>query len=433
MSHPTGEELAQYANESSFEGREPMRAHIGTCEQCTEAVRDYADLSSTLRSQETWTPREAGRSATVESISRFDLKWRAESAEAAALMNRLKDVAPAEWPLDEFPRTPAMALEMLKRGRSESERSPQEALRITEATERIVTALVGSEHGSNTDLLKGRIEKERSLALKYLGRFEQALEALDKADYHFSRLSMPDFDLATVAYSRATVLAEIDQYDEALELIDEAGSKFELFGMDRRVLHSRIVRAAIFFYQGRIAEAREEYLLVLQSKHIDETNAARTMSNIACCDLELRAFEQARLWSSRSVELFERADKPVSTVRARWALARAELGLGLYEQGVTRLKTTAVDFAEAGMVTDSALALLHIVEHLITQGDHDEAARLCSVALEQFLRAGMRTPAAHAMGYLRDMVLRGDADLQDIVRTRTIVADSPDANRDLIF
>ena len=50
---------------------------------------------------------------------------------------------------------------------------------------------------------------------------------------------------------------------------------------------------------------------------------------------------------------------------------------------------------------------------------------VCTVALEQFLRAGMHTAAAQAMAHLRNMASRGEAELADVVKVRTVIADSP--------
>src|SRR5258706_2559306 len=102
----------------------------------------------------------------------------------------------------------------------------------------------------------GTAWKERANALRYVGRFKEAEEALDRAEEAFeSDDHVEPFDLAIVAYVRSTVYCRMERFEDSILCARSAAATFHVYGDTRRYLSALQAEAIGYYSADRDREA----------------------------------------------------------------------------------------------------------------------------------------------------------------------------------
>jgi tetratricopeptide (TPR) repeat protein len=422
VGHPTEETLAGYATEGH--ATESVREHCAVCVECARVVKEYRLITASMKRDEAWTqPTFTGRHSQMKSLQMFAARREGDRTVALEFVELLRNQDPGAWNIHELPRTVGMVLELIGLVRVRKQQEPAVALAIARIAEDVLEHVDrGRYESAEISYARGRIAKEASLVLRYLGRYEEALAALDRAERDFREIPCPEFDLATVAYNRAMMFSEIDRCEEGLALLESARVEFGAVNSLQRVLNCELLRAALLYYLGRVDDARGIYEELLHSGRLDRQITPFAMRNLAFCRIDAGDYEVAAEWGRRAADLFLQTDNPVSAIGARWAVGKAKLHSG-DSGGVMFLRVVASEYRQLGMPTDASLVLLDIVEFLIRKGENDEAASLCGTALRDLVPAGLRSSATTAMAHLRDLAARGEARNEDLKHARHVLAD----------
>jgi tetratricopeptide (TPR) repeat protein len=292
---------------------------------------------------------------------------------------------------------------LIARAASLHEREPLEALRFAEAAISVTEALPG-EHE-----LRGTAWKERANALSYLGRFEEALESCRRAERAYRELPAPELGLATVAFVRASILFEQQQYDAAEEPAAVAERGFRRLGDAERQTCALHLRGLIAYERGDLEQATSLFERVSAYGHAaaDPLWTARAAQALANCQIDRHQLAEATLQLHGALERFRALELRMEVNRTEWALARVLLAGGKFEEAIPRLQAVADTFEHAGMATDAALAGLDQADALVALGRTREVTRLAAHLFEVFRTAGMLTGALSAMAYVKESAERG--------------------------
>jgi len=415
--------------------REALERHLDACRRCRDLLAELRELEAALQSGEAWEAAEALRRErdAPESISSLASALAREEALAAQRLGRI-----ANSPIMFRRANVAARAELQNAGavrflcaqsRELRERQPMHALTLADAAVALCDRLPRERYPATMLAeLRGGAWLERANALRYLGRFAEALDALDIAENAYARTPVSTFPLALVQYLRSVIYFKTERLDEATRLARRAARAFRQFGECDRYIHAKIVEAGVLFLRNRFDEALALFTsLVDSAKELgDAATIARLYGNIANCLLGLGRRSDASGYFAQALSLYEALGLETEKIRTRWSLGRLLLSAGEVAEGIDRLRESKREFETLGLTSDAAQVTLDIVEALLAAGDSSEVSRLCAGLVESFVAAGMTGNALRALGYLREAVADGRADGDLVAQVRAYLAGAPE-------
>ena len=414
MNHPTEDDLARYAfDPHSVDNPQDLTIHLAACSDCSALLHLIELVDAGLADTEAWELSEATRNLGSLDQTLHDLVSRVadEDEEAERLLKPLlaNPVALARMNLAEKAkfRTGGVVRQLVAAARGSLEREPLEALVYADAAVEVAETLADDAYPTGAVFdLRGTAWTQRANALRLLGRYDEAIAALDRATEAFRQAPHVPIGMATVKYVRAIIHYERGDLDTAFEMLEESASEFQHLGDIDRLMRARHVQANVRFQQGNIAAARQMYEEVLRHGEAerDLTWIARESNTLGRCALELRDFAAARKYFDAAVDGFTRLRFATEVTRAEWGLALLALAEGRSREAVTRLREVQRRFTEQGLLIDGALAALDSMDGLIALDEMQEIAALASQLISTFTSAGMLTSALTAFAYLREAV-----------------------------
>ncbi len=410
MNHYSDDELAWH----SLKPRRDIAAHLDECAACSAQYVDVQRFDDGLSSVDTWTqPRNLRSTEDVTRGHLREIAWRLarETEEAERSLGQLvanplpfiwKDVSRKRG----F-RTAGAVRVLCLAANSTCERDPLHALNLADAAVAIAMSFNEAEHylGINVHQLLGHAWKERANALRYLGRFPSALDALDQAKRAYERADANPFDLAMLLYTRGIVLYRSARASEAEKCANEAAAIFAATGDRVRHLHARMLRATVRYSLQDLVGARDDYraLLARAKEECDDLLAARLSSAAARCELDLGDARSAEPALIDALRIFEREGMETEVARIRWALARVPLVDGRFAVAISQLRASRLECQQLGMANDDAYVALDLVEALVATGANlPEVQKVCRELFATFKAGGMVNEALTALAYLRE-------------------------------
>jgi tetratricopeptide (TPR) repeat protein len=435
--------LADYLESpEGFAERVALERHVAACPVCRHLLDELRELEAALQSGELWEVADAVRRDrdAPEAISTLAAELLQEERLAAQRLARIVDspimfrranvAAHAEL------HNAGAVRFLCAQSRLFREKQPMHALMLADAAVALCDRLPAERYPPTMVAeLRGGAWLERANALRFLGRFAEALDALDIAENAYARTPVATFSLALVQYLRAVIFFETERLDEATRLARGAARVFRQFGEDERYLHAKIVEAGVLFHRNRFADALALFTsLVAPAKELgDVPTIARLYGNIANCLLGLQRRSDASGYFAQALSLYEALGLTTEKIRTRWSLGRLMVSAGKVDDGVARLREAKHEFEALGLTNEAAQVTLDVVEALLaTGGDGAEVARLCAGLVESFVAVGMTGNGLTALGYLREAVASGDADRGLVEQVRAYLAAGPATDRPFV-
>jgi tetratricopeptide (TPR) repeat protein len=428
MAHVEKEELAVYAADpDAIDGSRCMEIEreIAACAECRTTFEFLAVADDDLSDPDVWEPLTG--SATLDSMRALGARTAAEDEEAAALVQPLLD-APvlAAWSPLRSKRylTGGVVRKLLAHAATLHEREPLDALTFADAAISIAEALPDDTYaGKAVYELRGSAWKERANALRFLGRYDEGLESLRRAERAFRVLTLPALGLATVAYVRASILFEQQLYSDASEAASMAEQAFSAMGDDEREMRAVNMRANIAFERGDTETAINLFRRVAQYGEA-RNNAlwiARGAQALGNCYLDTGKASEASVQFHTALVLFRELDQGTEITRTEWGVARLIMHGGKLAEAIRRLRAVVTGFTSAGMITDAALAGLDLADALLAVGQVREIVALTRRLFRVFTDAGMLTGALTAIAYLREAAESARLTKADIAAVRVFL------------
>jgi tetratricopeptide (TPR) repeat protein len=417
MSHYSEDELSAFAlRPRDLSDGDDVARHLDGCTHCRSALDGIEQFDASLRDPIAW---EIADSMTIRREVPKNLLTQAralaaEDAEARELVTpavesfaSFRDARVTE---DRRFHTLGVMRLLCRVANTTHERDPQFGLAIADAALAIAARLPEAA-SSGLPWHVGTAAKERANALRYLGRFREAEQALDAADASFRAADhIEPFDLAIVQYVRSLIYSETERFDEAIELARSAAAEFETYADVPRYLAARMAEAAAFYYADRDAEAAPIFEFVANAACAsgDIGIAARALANAASCYARLHDHDRAADLYRDSLVASSELDSPGESARISWALAALRVERGDFTEGLAALDFARVALLRLGMVNDAALATLDLIAGLLVIGQIDRVPKLCGEITVTFAAERMMRNAKKALAYLNEAVTGGN-------------------------
>ena len=399
---------------------------------------DEEMLEEALRDPETW----ASVDALISRPSRFKealaLKTRIdrEDAAAARLLSPLLD-SPLRFRNAAIARNPKAQTAGVVRflcaaAHERHEKRPEFSLELTLCAYEIALTL-GRSASASQHFCMALSLRERANALRYLGRFTEALEALDSAETLFDESPAADpHDLAIVQYIRATVFVESERLDEARSASREAAKVFREYGDGPRELVALQVEATALHYGGRNTQAVAAYqhVAAMARAEGDRNLVARALNGAGSANLDLGKLDEAEASLLEALVIFDELDIATERSRVAWSLALIEVRRGDLGGGAVRLDSARRDLERLGLVNDHALATLDWAFARLAIGEPSGVAAACAEIVVRFDSEGMMKSARIALAQLHEALAAGSATPALVSEVRTyleLLPSHPDA------
>ena len=388
---------------------------------------DEAEFEEALRDPETWAAVDALRSGPSRFQEALALKERidAEDAAAARLLSpllrsplRFRNAAVAGNPKAQ---TAGVVRFLCAAAHERHEKRPELSLELTLCAYEIAVAL-GHRFCIALSL------RERANALRYLGRFTEALEALNSAEALFDQSPATDpHDVAIVSYIRATVLVEVERQEEACLLSRRAAETFREYG-DRPREHAALMsEAASLHFTGRNSEAAKVYVRVAAQARADGDRIllAHALNNAASAYIELERFDKSESSLIEALVIFDELHLETEKARVAWSLSLVLVRRGELADGAVRLDAARAELERLKLVNDHALATLDWAFTRLALGDPSGVAAACERIVVRFESERMMKSARIALSHLHEALAAGRATPSLVSDIRTYLADLP--------
>ncbi len=408
MDHPSDDLLTSYVLDPLLvPDRAALEAHLDGCADCRARLAEARAFESLLQDEASWPDDEAtpiGMELRASAAARAE-----EDEEAAALLDRVLDGPPASfvWEnLQEKPKyhTAGVVRRLIAAAAEVRYRAPLHALNLAE-TAIAITGMLPAGRYSDIELasLRGTAWKWRANALRLLGRYPLALEALDRAERIYATLPRPELDLSSVRFIRATVFYEQESYEHAAILAAQASDEFSHLGQTEMYFSARLLEGNISFEQGELARAETIYRQI--RAHGESSGSeqwlARAGRLLGACLIERGELTEATQMLSAAQMRFRDLHLVIEEIRCRWSLARIARKSGQYHSAVQRFRAVRDELTQIGAITDAALVTLDLMETYLLLRKPADVRRAAGNVVALFSEAGMLTGAVVAANWLK--------------------------------
>lgn len=415
MSHYDDEALLMYA-EGSSPIREEITAHVSGCGECAEMLSAHRQLAALLKTADVWdgpTTVDAAVMAKGRELSAVARRLDDEGAGAEAMVDEMLASPPRWWRtklMREGGQTVGVVRALLDRMRSTLPKAPLQALDITTTAVELANDLPIT--GYPSDLVfatRAHAWRDHAYVLSFLGRFSEALDAVDRAENLFRQTALSEYELARVDLVRASTLKSLDRLDEAVALSQRASETFLEFGDRVRYVNATVTTGALLFEKRALREALEAWESVIDDPAIEDMTRVMVTNNLGMCYRELGDYDRAVNYLSRAVAEFEMLGATTERAKNRWSLAMTLVAAGRIPDALPIFEQTWKEFEDLGMEADAALVGLEFAEALLLVDRPERVPEICRTLLDRFTRAGMTSRAITALAFLREAVALGQA------------------------
>jgi tetratricopeptide (TPR) repeat protein len=343
---------------------------------------------------------------------------RDESSDVVA--RYLRDTPTDEWSrLAEMPdlRNNAALEQMSEEVRRRLHRKPREALAIANLSASIAESLAPSQY-PNVVLaqLRGTAWKDRASTLRYLARYDEALEAAERGEEALAPFVSLEHDRAVIRMVKGMILAQQERFEEAYSILTDCRRVFRDYGDITRYVQAGRAQASSLYNEKRHTEAHDLLLELLRDAIAasDIESQAGIHNNLGYCAAHLGDFVSANIHFSEAVAKFTDLGFTAEVPRTERGAGLALIARGQVTTGLARLREARRAFLMARMVEDAGLCALNIAEVLIERGDRSEARLLTQDVIDEFTAGGMNQRAIAAVVELRDAIDVDDATAETV-------------------
>jgi tetratricopeptide (TPR) repeat protein len=389
--------------------------HLAECVMCRQ--RFAGDAVPFQTSERLARKRELSTTA-----SRLD-RERADASDVVA--RHLRQTPVEEWPrLAELPalRNNAALEQLSDEVRKRLHRCPTEALAIAKLATAIAELIPSGIYPPLVlAQMRANAWKDRASALRYLARYDEALDAVAIGEDHLSPFAAVEHDRAIVRMVKGMVLAQIGRFDEAHEILAECRRIFREHDDSRRHVLAGVAEGSALYEASRYAEASDIFNAVLDDAVAtgDIESQARIHNNLGYCMTHIDDYVHANVHFSEAIAKFTDIGFFSEVPRTERGAGLVLIGRGQAATGLAHLRAARRDFTAAGLIEDAGLCALLIVAFLMERGEDAEARALAQNVIDEFAAATLDERAIAAVVRLRDAI---DVDSATAETVRTVHA-----------
>jgi tetratricopeptide (TPR) repeat protein len=391
-----------------------VRAHVAACDVCRERAEALTNVVAFERDRRGAESRRAELRETARRLMR-------ERSDAGELVGRMLQATERdEWPglaSKEELRNIGAVEQFIVEVQFRMEREPREALTLSNIATTIAETLRNDLYPPVVlAQLRAQAWKARANALRYLGRYGDALEAVDRADERLANFATVAHDRALVQLARAIILFQTTRFSEALALLTECRIVFSDHGDARSALSCGIVEGNVLYEQKRYRDATAAFTpLIVEARDLgDIESEARLHNNLGYCATHLGHTSAANVHFSEAIARFRDLGLDAEATRTQRGAGTLLIARGALFAGLAYLADARATLAAHGMIEEAGLCGLRIAEALIGRGDHREAARVAGDVAREFSAAGIDHRVVEALEQLRSAIDAAEASPENV-------------------
>jgi tetratricopeptide (TPR) repeat protein len=404
--------------------------HLAGCSLCKQTLNSIRDTAGLLKQPDVWNAESfssAPRPETLSFLRNVQRTMADEDAAAEVYVKQLLAGTRDTWAdrLAEHPewRTAGVVRKLIAATDRYNFSSPLDAVELTRITTEIADSLPPCR---TRDSLVADAWREHAYAQLIVGSYNEAMEAVDRADRFVSAVS--DFTGARTTLMRALVLRNQEKWANAATMARRAAAEFLRFGDIAKYFSARMTEAFVLYDSSQYRQAADIYYeLAPLHPNIPLQTVAQALHNEGLCHRELGEFGRAEACFVEAIALCERLQLTSLRAKAHWHLARVMMRQANYDGALQILKPLREEFEELGMSHDLACVSIDTAESLLAIGRSDQVAELCRRAIDYFQFAGLiySTGAMTALAYLHEAAINGRLTTTDVAEVRTFVERLP--------
>ena len=389
-------------------------AHLTSCPACSDKVDSFRTITGALHRHDVWDSADVRRDAvpaTIANLRAFADRMSFEDTAAEAILPELLAGPREEWMprLLAHPewRTAGVVRRLVGAASTATDTNPPDAVEMTSLAVEIADGLHAAAYRADTIArTRGAAWRERAYSLFYVGAFADALQAVERADQHFSMCLVDEYDRARVAVVRALIQRAGENFDTALAATRLSASTFERYEDLGRLASARMAEVHLLFSRSEFQRA-EAILSDLERRlrSISDTDVyARVLSNLGYCLWKLGRVEASLQHHDAAAQLLQDLGVQTEAVRSRWNVASVLASAGRIDEALRRFHVLRSDFDALGMTSEATLVSLDIAEILLARGDFAAAGDICRAAMTSFATAGIAytARALTALAYIHE-------------------------------
>jgi tetratricopeptide (TPR) repeat protein len=394
-----------------------MATHLDACDFCRTNLAAVAEIDEAMREPEMWQQIDTllTRSARLEEAlalkARIDNEDQAAERLLAPLLTsplRFRSADVAENPKAQ---TAGVVRYLCAAAHELHEKRPQFSLQLTTTAYAVALALDKGPSATRRFCIALSL-RESANALRYLGRFAEALKALEHAEKLFDSSPATDpHDIAIVWMIRATVLMEMNHLAEAQRLARESCRIFRDYSDGGRELSALLIHASCLHFEGKNAEAASAFEAVVEKARVEGNTKilAHAMSDAATAYLDLGDFRRAERYYIEALILFDELGLATDKAVVAWSLALVLVRRGELGAGAERLDAARAELHRLGLLNDHGLATLDWAAARLALEEPAGVADACKRIVMRFESEGMMKSARLALAYVHEALARGTA------------------------
>ena len=365
--------------------------------------------------------------AKVAEFAATARKLQQEREAAGVVAAMLRETPYAQWPqlAEREELRNSGALDQLSREVvSRVDRVPLESLAIAELATTIADALPADAYPPVVlAQIRAQAWKDRGLALCYLARVNDALNALDHAERILDPFGTLAHDRAIVRLARATTLQHARRFDESIAILAECTEIFRDHGDTRRELLCGIAKGTLLHRMGMDREACTTYreLLPTASTIGDRVSLASIHNNIGYSAIEIGDFTTADEHLMKAIALYRELGQTLRVAGAEMARGRMMVRMGDAERGIAYLHSVRDQYLSQNLVEQAGLCGLDIVEAHLSRGASIEAEAFARQIVREFTAAQLNTRAITALSYLSEAIAARKASADTVENVRRFI------------
>lgn len=350
---------------------------------------------------------------------------RERDASTDVVARYLRDTPVEEWPrLAEMAelRNNAALEQMSEEVRRRLERNNLEALAVANVATSIAESLHPNTYPSVVlAQLRATAWRDRANALRYLARYDEAFQSIDRAEFILNQFATLAHDRAMVLLVKGMTLAQTGGFDRAHMTLSESRQIFREHNDIRRFQQAGLAEANALYEGAQYEHARHIYADLLREATADLELQARIHNNLGYCATQLGDYVQANIHFSEAVAKFTDLGFTAEVPRTERGAGLVLIARGQTASGLARLRNARDAFAAAGMTEEAALCALNIAAVLVERGEVAEARSLMQNVADEFAAAGLAEHAIAAVVRLRDAIDMDDATAETVRTVHALI------------
>jgi tetratricopeptide (TPR) repeat protein len=386
--------------------REEIESHVAHCAECGATLDFYSVAEEDLGDLAVWQPIVG---STAAAMSAYANQCAAEDREADELLKDYFDnprkAAVANIRNQRKFHTGGVVRRMNAKAHDVVASEPLEALIFADLAQTVADLLLDDTYPNNAVYeLRGTAAKERANALLRLAEFDQALEALERAERAYGHLRSPGYGLGAVELVRGAVYYERGELQEAAKHVELAEQLYAHLGLARQQMKAVFLRGEIAYESLEYAKSAAIMRQVMRfGEEIgDPSWVARGSYVRALSELERGNLGEAATLFHAALVIFREGGPTENRIDTEWGLARVALYGGNASDGVRRLRDAIAAYEEIGRVMNAALAGVDLAEALLVLERWEEIVKVATHAFRVLKKAGHLTGALTALAYLKE-------------------------------